>query len=728
MRIKFCAPFDQDRMVDVTLPPGQTLGQLLAPQATSIKGVLVNGQFLGDWHSYMPQDRDTLTVFGTTGEPATLTLILTAVAVALVSTAVSIGLQYLIRALTPGQAKPGDAGKPEQAYGIAGLTNTTAYGTPKFMVFGTRRIYGHIVTTRVEVAGDGRGMRFGIGYFMGEGPISAFIDVQINDISHFYYNPPISAITYLGDGDISLPLPFFPTISQVWGDGRQLPEGESLIFQTRSISTERVVLIFTAPLLYGLSGSIHVDGNLHFTIEYQDVGGGGYVEAPGSPYIWVAHHETTGFTSFLIEFDHPDQWRIRVTCTDTGGNVQGTAPFWHSTMEEQTGEVREPTTSALLFLEGIASSQIQSFEGMRVSALVDGLTVPVWDGLAFTEQWTANRAWIVRFLLTDERIGLGHRISASLFDDDAALEVASYWDEAVHGTTRDRCDVLVNDRRAAWDWIKTILQEGRAALIPSGGLLKLVVDRAAAPNLLYSTPGNILEGSVTSRQGDGEGPPPNTLRGQFPDSQENEKVSILEVVADGSESEPQREELLTIVTLKNVAHVYWYLRALLLRKRLVARGFTWQSPATALVSEPMDVVSLAHTTADLARGTSGFFSSGSTGSRLLLDRLVTLVPSTTYTFIVRTQADNTMEYTTVTTGAGTWGAIVPTTPLATTPAEGDLWAIGAQDVAILPLLVERVEGSADGIYTLSASEYRSELYEFPEPPTSVAAVVTKPPA
>lgn len=713
MRLICKAPFDEERTLDIPLMAGRSLGEICAAHHDHITGCLVNGDFVGDWQEYIPTDDDHVTLFVETG----MTPIITAIIVALISTAVSIGLQYLIRALTPTPSN--QAGKTEQIFGLSGLTNTTAMGTPKFLVYGTRRIFGHIISTRTAISTDGKTTTFGALYFMGEGPIQGITNIEINDtpVAQFLG---VTTDTRPGDGVNTPVIAGFRTISQVWHDNRTL-SATPIVYTTRSTAVAQITLTFSTPYLFRIdSNGVHLGAAHTIKVEYSLVSPVSYVEATGSPITWAENTESQRFRTFGITTPSNGQYLVRVTLNATT-NQSAVAPTLFNVQEEASGNLLY-INSALLAVTGVASNQITSFEGMRVSGLVQGRKVKIWNGASFTTAYTANRAWIVRDMLTNSRVGLGHRIAESMFDDDAALTVANYWDEIAQGsTTRDECHLLVNDRRAAWDWIKTVLAEGRAALIPSGGKLKVVVDKAGTPNLLYGMPGNIIEGSLVRSFGNNQGLLPNTIRGQFPDKDNGYQTQVLEVIAPGAESESTREELVTIYTLTDIARVFWLLRYQALKNRLVQRTFRWRSPISAMVSEPFDQASLSYETQDAARGFSGFCGAESTTTRVVLDRLVTLAAATQYDLILRHQATNTVERKIVATGAGTWGAIAPTVALTTAPAEGDLYALGVQTTAILPVVITDVILEDDGIYQLTAVEYQATIHDTPAPPTIAAS-------
>lgn len=724
MHLTVTAPYDTSHHAQVRAVPGRTLAAWCASHHSHVTGCLVNDTFVEGWQAYVPQETDQITLFLETGISAAVgAAILYGAIATVVGTAVSLALSYVIKALTPTPHPETPAarteGKTEQIYGIAGMTNTTAQGTPKFFVYGARRVYGHILSTRVECP-DPFTMRFAILYFMGEGPIYGLAEPQINDISTNQYAPSVDVLTRNGGADnATLIHTDFSTLSQVWSDGRQLPLSTQIVYQTKNARTNKVTLIVSIPLLRTESTTEVPEGGeatMVFQVDATSIAVNSYTTLLPAATI-TQRTLVPVFFPLTLTLSHADQWLIRITLVSSD-NQGGVLPTLFNVMEEQDGDQRYPN-NVLMAFRGIASSQITSFDAMRGSALEYGLLIPVWNGTGFTTQWSNQRAWVLRHLLTDPRIGLGHRIPASLFDHLAAQETQLYWDEFVSADEhRDSCDLLVNDRRPGWDWIKLVLAEGRATMPPSNNMFKLIPDRDGAPGLLYSLPGNIVDGSVTHSLGSGGGLLPNHVLVQFPDKNDNYQPHVYPYRAEGTDAEPLRDAAaLTLYTFTRFAHAYWFARAMLLRQRQVLRRVSWQSPSTALVSEPLDHIALSYEMPTFTRGISGFLSADSTTSRLVLDRPILLDAGQAYTVLVRHQRNNLVESRTVANGAGYWGALIPGSVLtAWAPEAGDLWALGVTDTALLHLLVESVRQSEDLVYTLSASEYAPALYQYPAPP------------
>jgi hypothetical protein len=730
MRLTVTAPFDHERHLQVPAVPGQTLGTWFQPHVYEhITACMVNGAFRDDWPAYEPQPTDHIRLYLRTGALFTLGatatiwgILATAAITAAVSTGVSIGLGMIMGKLrssgsgggvTPHQTE----GKAESAFGISGRTNTTAQGTPKPLCYGHQRVYGHILTTRVALADEGRALAFGILYSLGEGPVASVYNPQIDDVDLAQF-PGVEGYSRLGGADnAALIHADFATLSQVWSDGRQLPLAQPLIYQTRSSRTTKITLFLFLPFLRTAEG---LAAGMHFQVEVRAINDPTWILASAAVF-WSGLSNAGRFFPLDYTLPSANQWLVRITLLDT--TVQeGVLPTLYDVMEEQDGNPLYPTL-ALLAIRGISSAQIQSFDAMRGSAMVQGRLVPVWNGTSFTTQWSQGRAWVLYDLLTEPRVGLGHRLDPSLIDVASFHFAQGYWDDQAGANVniaRDRCNVLINDRRPAWDWIKLLLGEARAALIPSQGLLKLVVDRPGEPGLLYSHPGNIVEGTVQASQGNGQGVRPNTIFVQFPDEVIANRPHLLIYREPGSESEPQREApAVTLVSLSGYEHAYWMARYTLLRQRLVQRQVSWHSPLGALVSEPFDHVAVSYDTPNFARGTSGFLSSDSTVDRLVLDRLVTLEPGQGYTVLVRHQATNSMESRAVLgTGAVAVGVLLLTAPLGTVPDAGDLYALGVTNTALHHLVLEQVTQDGDQGWQLVGGVYAPTLYDYPVPPAS----------
>ncbi len=704
------------------------LGQLLTP-AAPVSAVRVNGTFLLDWPTYQPAADDQIDIF--LARPTNDTfLIIAGILVPPLGIAYAsfLAAQWLLKQVFPAPRQSNSpfggtsTSRPEESFGITGLTNTIAPGTPKFIVYGQRRVFGHLIGTGVQLAGTGKGMNFSALYMMGDtggDEYEAIDDIELNDIKVADV-PGVTTAVRLG-ASVQTVLAGFEEVTQVFSDGRSLVYNTPLTYTTKGSSVSRAQVILAYP-----GGLRKVDTN-----SGADLAGKSQIKVERklpADVGWTVVSTTTIeelslsalYRAIEVTFPSVDQWQLRVTelhdkTSTTPQTITPDAALFN--VQEIQATTKSYPGHALLAVYGVASAQIQSLDSLRVSALVKGKKVKVWDGASFTLQWTQERAWICRDLLTHPTIGLGHRVPESMHDDGAALAMQAYWNDPVpalnDGTeVRDQCDVIINERRSGWDWLRDLLSEGRGTYLLSAGKFKLVIDRPGTPNLLWSMPGNILEGSLKAQVGH-PSKSVNTVRGQYADADQAYKVQVVEVQAADIGDDPVTDQGFTYISLTRVANVLREIMYQLKRQRLT-RHWTWTASPGALVSEPLDLDSLSYDTTDVRRGQSGFVGAPAAADTLLLDRPVRL-ESGTYEVLLR-KPDNTMQRRTLATGVGTWGRLAVTVPFDPAPAAGDIYAVGLTGTQILPVQIQSVKANQDGGFDLAAQEYADEVYELDDYP------------
>jgi predicted phage tail protein len=650
--------FDEPRTILTANPAHKTLAQILGRYAGAVEWCRLDGQDLDAWQDYIPQPPDHLTLWMRPGWSVpiiaggvlTWGMLATQVAIAVVSFAITYGLGLLLA----NRQDPTQQQQPEQTFGVAGLSNTIVLGTPKFVVYGERRVFGHIISTQ------GGGSAYSVLYFMGEGEIADLRAVEINEIPIADF-PNTSYLWRKGTNPQEV-LALFERPIQVYSDGRQLLEQQPVVYQAHGDAVEEITLMLSVPYLQqvhigGVQHSTRDPGWMDFRIErkrftegqwtklyYDNTGRGGEedVGGPHEPFFRIYANPGTAqqrFFSAPVPLPAPDRWQVRVTLIKNAHNDGQPAGTLYNVQEvrHHSGDLTYPH-NALLAIYGVASAQIQSFESMKVSALVKGRLVKTWNGATSRRAYSRNRAWIVRDILTDPRVGMGHRIPEALWDDAAALAVATYYNATIDGEARDLCDLVANQRRPAVDWIRDLLTEGNAAVAQSNGKLKLLVDKPRAPVTGYLE-GNVVRETVLSTLGS-TGTPPNTVRGEFPDRAQNYRLSVIEVTAADIGAELPSEQTVSLQTVTRLSEATRKLAYALKKTRLVQRRFTWQSPLLALPSEPFDVVRLGYRTAQHLHGWGGYLQAGTTALNLVLDQMIPLQAGETYEVLIRTLATN----------------------------------------------------------------------------------------
>ena len=110
---------------------------------------------------------------------------------------------------------------------------------------------------------------------------------------------------------------------------------------------------------------------------------------------------------------------------------------WDSIDAREDLALAYPHTPSLA-LKVTAADQLNA-NAPKVTAVVGGLLVPVWDGIdpdqpSYVRQWSANPAWILADIFTNRRYGAGRHFSL-----DSGLDLPSFQEFA------DYCDGLIYD-------------------------------------------------------------------------------------------------------------------------------------------------------------------------------------------------------------------------------------------------------------------------------------------
>lgn len=708
------------RHLGATNSTKRTLGEILNSQKDSIEKLYVNGctYSVAEWEEYVPEKGDVIDVYVPVGGP------IIQIIISLVMMAISI-------ALTPTPKKP-KATKLEESFGISGITNTTGPGTPKFVIYGgPLRIYPHLIGTRVDLgdkdkAGGSKRLKFSALYFCGDTGGDSYeemSDVEINgtkiaDIDGMTYE------TRLGT-DAQTVIEGFNSAAQTFSAGLTLAEDIGVTYTTKLTDVNRITLIFQQTLFTmsseGKLGAGVADIKIELKKNSEPVGS--YVVLI-NPFRVIGAWQAPTYYSYVIDTPTPDQYDIRLTQTRFLSSVS-TDPILYNVQEEVFTSRNYPG-SALLAVYGVSSNQVNSFESIKASVVIKGKRVkrPLIGG--GTElMWTTQRMWIAWDIITHPKVGMGHRVPESFFDTGSAGIEQAYLDETVLGQNgnevRDECTILLNDRKAGWDWIKdSIFGEVNGILFLSGGKLKPALKRPKTPNLMYSYPGNILEdkgGAVKRAIARINSSPFNTLRVTLQNRDADYSADVIEVKDVDIGSDPVRDDNMQFDTIKRVSQAFRQAQIILRENLLVRRRYSFRCGMTAQVSEPFDIDTLVMRSLK-DKGQAGYCTEGSTTTSLVMDKSIELDGVSTYQIMVRHQNNNVVERRIVSESNGKYFILTPTVNFATAPADGDLYAVARSGVELVDVVIQDIRRS-DKDYEISVSEYIPAVWsDLPLPPKS----------
>ncbi len=717
----------EEKVIYRKKPEKDTLGELFEGHIKDIRAISVNDKFLNDWQDYRFDKKDNITIYPNAGDPFTAIL---------VNILISVALSFLASLLTPKPKKP-SAFKSQPSTGVAGIQNTIAPGTPKFLVYGLRRVAGHIIGSQVDlvdpVRGDastGRKMDFKVLYFMGVGQVCCISDVKINNTHIEDLEGPPETYTRLGTQDQTI-IPGWKFCHQTYHDGREIelplrpseskrefaPDGEPIVYTTKGPNVNKVTFFYHFPAgiwSIGVHGASYADQVTLKIFRKKNSQPEGYWTDLGE-FKTLRVQEHDGFF-WKVELDCPDadRWDFKMysITNDHGSFGSGPSMQLYNIMETMFIETAYPG-SALLEVHGIGNSQITGFDQMETTALEEGRLVGVPNNGIFTPQCSRNRVWIVRDIMLNREVALGNRIDPELWNLAPSVAAAAYYEEDVTGfdgvtAQRDFCDVILNEIRPGWDWVKILLFEGRASLVPAGGKWTYMLDVDKTQSLLYSSPGNIIEETLQYQRGSGE-KAINTVKGEFPDEENEFKVVPTKLVSTTRGTDPERVEDVSYISLVRKSQVGREMNFLLKKRLLVNKRWNWSAPRSAIISQPYDVDWLAYRTSKNLRGYTGLIDGGATTTRIPIGKSVFLTAGLTYSVHIR--QENTVEERNLTNATGqTYSVLTFATPLSFTPQTGDIWAVGSSIEHKVKIQIEETEFDGEN-FKVVAHEHIPDVYD-----------------
>lgn len=126
----------------------------------------------------------------------------------------------------------------------------------------------------------------------------------------------------------------------------------------------------------------------------------------------------------------------------------------------------------------------------------------VWNG-TFKWAWTDNPAWVFYDLVTNERFGLGSRITPAMVDKWTLYQVSQYCDVLVSDgkggqEPRYTCNIYIQSRKEAWQVLRDIVGIFNGMLYWSGTQMVASADMPVAVNTVrnYSR-SNVIDGKFS---------------------------------------------------------------------------------------------------------------------------------------------------------------------------------------------------------------------------------------
>ena len=332
------------------------------------------------------------------------------------------------------------------------------------------------------------------------------------------------------------------------------------------------------------------------------------------------------------------------------------------------------------------------------------------DSTAYSVECSRNPAWTIYDILTDTHYGIGAHVDADEIDLSTFIAFAEYCNELVDNgegeyQRRHCCDLVLESSAAAWDTVNEIARCARAAVVCQADAVRVVFQDAQSAVQLF-TMSNIKRGSFRlSYQS------PKTTANAWEIQYLNEAADYDQdyesyVDPDIDAGEPYRAQTTAMYGVTRRAHALREARFLCRANRLLTTMCSFEAGIEAIACEPGDRIEVQFDTP--AWGTGGRVVTA-TSSTITFDQPVTLDAGYTYEVVVRHDTD-AIETRTITTSAGTYATVAITPNWTTTPAAGEVFAVGRQNIATRPFIVTSIERTTDLECKLECVEYDAQLY------------------
>lgn len=287
-----------------------------------------------------------------------------------------------------------------------------------------------------------------------------------------------------------------PEVSTEYNAGVELKFGTPWVRQITQTQLDAVRVTFNWPALLEQKSNGDTVG---YAIDYKIE-----LSTDGGPFVEYSRYRVDGKTNAGYNRTHrvdlpPSNtgWTIRatkLTADSQSGNIQDTMNVV-SFAEVVDAKQRYPNT-ALLYVE-FDSRMFGGGAIPKISVRTRGrmIRVPnnynpetrtyagIWNG-AWKFAWTDNPAWIYHDILTQDRFGLGNKVSLDMVDKYALYEIAQYCDVMVDDGTgsgrmepRHTCNIYIQEKNDAWQVIRDLASIFNGMTYWNGNQFTAVADK-----------------------------------------------------------------------------------------------------------------------------------------------------------------------------------------------------------------------------------------------------------
>ena len=631
-------------------------------------------------------------------------------------------------------------------YGWDGIRTIQEVGVPVKVVSGRHRTGGNILNQFISTDGDKNYLNLLIGVC--EGEIESIGEVKINDqpIANF---EGVDVVTRLGTNDQTV-IPNFENLHNVYPINVQLTKDNAYDYTTVDSDVEGFEIKLSLP-----SGLFQVDsGNgailswqVTYNVKYRIHGGGAYTDL-GS-FTIDGKSRSAMYRIFKKYELAAGQYDIQITRTSDNSSLdpQMNGDLYLDYVDEiKTDDLVYPNT-ALIGIKALATEQL-SGSTPNVTFVVEGSLIRIpdvltelggdpvdwedyyydpdtelfrlfsddsalyWDETTYVEKWSANPIWFHRHLCLHTRYGLGNYIETENMNDAELLEYALYCEEKVPDGNggyekRFRLDVVIDSPVKAPDLFSQLTATFRGFPLYSEGGFSFKIDKPEVPTQVFGM-GNIIKDNF-QQSWKSKKEVYNVFEIQFCDEEmdyQDETIVVIDEDALANGDPVRKKQIRLFVTKKSYAiregrYAKWV-------GKYINRGLSFKASIDAIACQAGHVINLSH---DVPQwGFSGRVESGSTTTKVKLDRTVVLDESKSYNVMVRF-SDDTIEERIVTDPAGSYTEVNVSVAFSNVPQAYDVYSVGEVDKIVKPYRVIGIRREGRGEVALNAVEYNENVYD-----------------
>jgi predicted phage tail protein len=621
-----------------------------------------------------------------------------------VGVTIMVGGSLLINTLMPPPKPEMGAFSLDQSntYGWDPAQNQIDEGLALPVLYGTMRITPQIIS-RYRTT-DGTSEQLNLLMVISDGQITSITDVRANDVD-ITTIPGATVSTRLGTPTQTVVPGFQDTIfEKVIGLVVDFGSPVTVTTDGNSVESLGVGLVFPQGL-FTYSGGGYSALSVNVEIEYSISGLNSWTafgttitnDAPG-PF---------RFYQPLGSYITGQTYDVRVTLfeavpTSTSEVLYMSTMYLEYIHEITTDDFTYPGT-ALLGITAVASEQIYGATP-AINCIATRSTVyqypSVWGTGSPTSRPANNPAWICYDMLVNPLYGMGVPLDR--------IEIQNFIDWADFCTNNGHvCNIYLDQTQSLYDGLNMVSEIGRGSVVQRGTTFGAMWDDTGLRVHLY-TPGNIIADSYNMVYLDKESRANIVEVTYFDEDLDYERKVVNVLDTNATDLGIERKSSIVLYGCTNRDQAARHGKFLLNCNKYLRRVVTFDTDIDSIVCEVGDIIGFAH---DVPRYGEGGRIVSATAGGAVLSREVSFELGKTYVIIAKNPADNVLQTRPVVNpGTSTTATITLSSNWATTPSKDWVYSFGETNKEVKDFRVVAISRSGELKATITAMEYRSEVY------------------